>query len=308
MNMAKTPSRIDRPDAARRRALCAIGSLGLYALAGCGGGGSESTTSSSVSTLAPILATGSTSTATTATGATATATDSASTTSSTSASSSSSGSSGSCEVVPEETAGPYPADGSNASNATYNVLALAGIVRSDIRTDIGSTAQVGGAPLTITITLTSMTSSCAPLAGYAIYLWHCTREGTYSVYTTQSLADNHLRGVQETDANGRVSFTTVVPGCYSGRMPHMHLEIYPNLSTAKSSSGKVKTTQLAFPTETLRAIYTDTAGYSQSVVNLNTISFATDSVFSDGTSLEMVNFSGDATSGYSADIAISIAA
>lgn len=307
--MAKTHPRIGRPDVARRHALGAIGSLGLCALAGCGGGGSGSTTSSGASTLSPILATGSSSAATTATGTTATTGSAAtSTTSSTSASTSVSGNSGSCQVVPEETAGPYPADGSNASNATYNVLALDGIVRSDIRANIGSTIQVAGAPLTITITLTNTTSSCAPLAGYAIYLWHCTREGTYSVYTTQSLTDNHLRGVQETDANGRVSFTTVVPGCYSGRMPHMHLEIYPNLSTAKSASGKVKTTQLAFPTETLRAIYTGTAGYSQSVVNLNAISFATDNVFSDGTALEMVNFSGDATSGYSAEIAVSIAA
>ena len=64
-----------------------------------------------------------------------------------------------CQVVPEETAGPYPADGSNASNNNYNVLALAGIVRSDIRTNIGGSAQVGGAPLTLTITLTNTQSS-----------------------------------------------------------------------------------------------------------------------------------------------------
>ncbi|MDM0108286.1 intradiol ring-cleavage dioxygenase [Variovorax sp. J22R24] len=279
-------------DGTRRHVLGALGSLGLYALGGCGGGGSSGT--SSTSTLAPIMTTSASTAATTA-ATTGTTTDAA-TTSST------------CQVVPEETEGPYPADGSNAGNNSYNVLALSGIVRSDIRTNIGGTAQVGGAPLTLTITLTNTRTSCAPLAGYAIYLWHCTREGTYSVYTTQSLADNHLRGVQETDANGTVSFITVVPGCYAGRMPHMHLEIYPSLSNAKSAGSKVKTTQLAFPTETLRAIYNSAAGYSQSVANLNAISFATDNVFSDGTSLEMVNFSGDATSGYSANIAIAIAA
>ncbi|MDM0077410.1 intradiol ring-cleavage dioxygenase [Variovorax sp. J2P1-59] len=275
-------------DGARRHVLGTLGSLGLFALGGCGGGGSGT---SSTSTLAPIM----TSTASTTAATTGTAAD-ADTNSST------------CQVVPEETAGPYPADGSNASNNSYNVLALAGIVRSDIRTNIGGTAQVGGAPLTLTIQLTNTKTSCGPLAGYAVYLWHCTREGTYSVYTTQSLADNHLRGVQETDANGTVSFVTVVPGCYAGRMPHMHLEIYPSLSNATSAGSKVKTTQLAFPTETLRAIYSNAAGYSQSVANLNAISFATDNVFSDGTSLEMVNFSGDATSGYSANIAIAIAA
>jgi protocatechuate 3,4-dioxygenase beta subunit len=290
--MAKASS---QPDGARRHVLGALGSLGLVAFSGCGGGGSSGT--SATSTLAPILSSGTSTPATTTTTATTTAT-AADTSTSTNA----------CQVVPEETAGPYPADGSSASNNTYNVLALDGIVRSDIRTNIGGTAQVAGAPLTITITLTNTKTSCAPLAGYAVYLWHCTREGTYSVYTTQSLSDNHLRGVQETDANGTVSFKTVVPGCYAGRMPHMHLEIYPSLSNAKSSGNKVKTTQLAFPTETLRAIYNDAAGYSQSVANLNAISFATDNVFSDGTSLEMVNFSGDASSGYGANITIAIAA
>jgi protocatechuate 3,4-dioxygenase beta subunit len=279
------------PAPGRRQALGALGSLGLLTLAGCGGGGSAGTTNAS---------TLSTAQATSATTATNSATAADTTAATTSASSS-------CQVVPEETAGPYPADGSTASNNNYNVLALAGIVRSDIRTNIGSSAQVAGAPLTLSITLTNTQSECAPLAGYAIYLWHCTREGTYSVYTTQSLADNHLRGVQETDANGSVRFLTVVPGCYAGRMPHMHLEIYRSLSTATSAGSKLRTTQLAFPTDTLRTIYGSTAGYSQSVANLNAISFATDNVFSDGTSLEMVDFSGDATNGYSASIAISIA-
>ena len=295
MTKSSSPSR----SAGRRHALGALGSLGLLTLAGCGGGSASGT---GTSTLAPILATGSTATAATS-AATTTAGTSVETTTG-----SSSTSSGSCQVVPEETAGPYPADGSIASNNSYNVLALDGIVRPDIRTNIGGSAQVGGAPLTIAITLTDTKAECAPLAGYAIYLWHCTREGTYSVYTTQSLADNHLRGVQETDANGSVRFVTIVPGCYAGRMPHMHLEIYRSLSAARSAGSKLKTTQLAFPTETLRSIYNNAAGYSQSVAHLNSISFATDNVFSDGTSLEMVNFSGDATNGYSASIAISIAA
>lgn len=273
----------------RRRALGSLGALGLLTLAGCGGGSSSSSFASSLVT--------STAT-TTATTTTTTAADTAATATSTS----------SCQAVPEETAGPYPADGSNASNATYNVLALAGIVRSDVRTNIGGSAQVGGAPLTITITLTGTRSACAPLAGYAIYLWHCTREGTYSVYTTQSLADNHLRGVQESDASGSVRFVTVVPGCYAGRMPHMHLEIYRDLSTATSAGNKLRTTQLAFPTDALRSIYAGTAGYSQSVANLDAISFASDNVFSDGTALEMVDFAGDAANGYTAGITISIAA
>ena len=282
---------LQRADATRRRALGALGSLGVIALAGCGGGGDDTAGTASGTTAT-------TGTATTATASTATTTTTAAATT---------GSSTSCAVVPEETAGPYPADGSQASNATYNVLALSGIVRSDIRTSIGGTVAVGGVPLTLRITLTD-TAACAPLSGYAIYLWHCTREGTYSVYTTHSIGENHLRGVQPTDAGGVATFTTVVPGCYAGRMPHMHLEIYRSVATATGAGNKLRTTQLAFPTDVLKAVYAAAPGYAQSTANLNAISFATDNVFSDGTSLEMTSLSGNVTDGYVATISISIAA
>lgn len=41
-------------------------------------------------------------------------------------------------TIPQETAGPYPADGSQASNGNLNALALSGIVRRDIRTSLGT--------------------------------------------------------------------------------------------------------------------------------------------------------------------------
>lgn len=271
-------------EATRRRALGALGSLGVIALTGCGGG-DDATASGTATTSTPTSSTASTTAATAATATT----------------------SGRCAAVPEETAGPYPADGSQASGATYNVLALSGIVRSDIRTSIGGTVAVGGVPLTLRITLTD-TAACAPLSGYAIYLWHCTREGTYSVYTTHSIGENHLRGVQPTDAGGVATFTTVVPGCYAGRMPHMHLEIYRSVATATGAGNKLRTTQLAFPTDVLKAVYAAAPGYAQSTANLNAISFATDNVFSDGTSLEMTSLSGNVTDGYVATISISIAA
>jgi protocatechuate 3,4-dioxygenase beta subunit len=202
---------------------------------------------------------------------------------------------GTCTEVPQETAGPYPADGSSASNRSYNVLALSGIVRSDIRYSIGSSTPVGGVPLTLTITLTGTRTACAPLSGYAIYLWHCTQEGDYSVYTEGTIA-------------GTATFTTVVPGCYAGRMPHMHLEIYPSLAAATTASNALKTTQLAFPTDVMGAIYNANAGYSNSVRNLASISFQTDNVFSDGYALEMTSMQADASGGYTAAITIAIAA
>lgn len=277
MSLLLSPREALPPDAPapRRLALSALGSLGLAALVGCGGGGDDGSSSTG---------------ATTDTG-----TDT-------------SGTSGTCAVAPEETAGPYPADGSTASNHTYNVLALSGIVRADIRYNIGATAPVAGVPLTLTLTLTNTRAACAPLAGYAIYLWHCSQEGNYSVYTENSIASNYLRGVQATGADGSVTFTTIVPGCYAGRMPHMHLEVYPSLANATTARNAVKTTQLAFPTATMRALYEANAGYSASVRNLASISFATDNVFSDGYDLQMTTMQANADGSYTASAAISIAA
>ncbi len=267
----------------RRLALSTLSALGFTSLLGCGGSGSD--TEADATDTTTTTATGSGSGTGTTTGAGA-----------------------NCSVAPDETAGPYPTDGSTASNNSYNVLALSGIVRSDIRSAIGSSTQVGGVPLTIAITLTNASASCAPLSGYAIYLWHCTQDGNYSVYTTSNIADNHLRGVQATDANGTVTFTTVVPGCYAGRMPHMHLEVYPSLAAASHARNAIKTTQLAFPTAVLSSIYNANAGYSASVRNLPSMSFATDNVFSDGTDLEMTTVQASSDGGYAASITLSIAA
>jgi len=281
----------------RRQMLRWLGSVGTLTataalpLVGCGGGGDAGST-------------GTTTGATTSTGSSGTSTDTTST-------SSTGGTSlNTCSVAPEETAGPYPGDGSNTSNgATSNVLALASIVRSDIRSSIdGASGTAAGVPLVLTIQLTNTNAACASLEGYAIYLWHCNRDGKYSLYSSGVTDQNYLRGVQATDASGNVTFTTVFPGCYDGRMPHMHLEIYRSLTTATSFSNKLKTTQLAFPVSTCTEVYTNASGYSASLTNLGKISFATDNVFSDGVTLEMTTLSGSVAAGYTGHITLSIAA
>ena len=113
-----------------------------------------------------------------------------------------------------ETAGPYPGDGSNsAPGNTSNILSESGVVRSDIRSSFGvSTNAAAGVPLTLKIKLGDAGNGCAALPGYAIYVWHCTQDGHYSLYTAPD--ENYLRGVQVADADGMVSFTTIFPGCY----------------------------------------------------------------------------------------------
>jgi len=217
------------------------------------------------------------------------------------------GASAACSVIPEETGGPYPGDGTNRnSSGVANALVLSGIVRSDIRASVaGASGVAQGVPLTIRLKIENVAQGCAAAGGAAVYLWHCTREGGYSMYSTGIVDENYLRGVQEADSEGYVTFTTIFPGCYDGRMPHVHFEVYPTLARSTSAANRVKTSQFTFPLATLTEAYAS-SGYSSSVANLARISFATDNVFSDGTALQMASVTGNASQGYSATLTIGV--
>ncbi|MEX0139724.1 intradiol ring-cleavage dioxygenase [Massilia sp. LMS1-1-1.1] len=214
---------------------------------------------------------------------------------------------GACTVIPEETGGPYPADGTNTHGGSIiNVLKQSGVVRSDIRASFNGAAGVAaGVPLTIQLQLLNASGSCASLAGYAVYVWHCDRDGLYSLYSSGVTAQNYLRGVQVTDSAGSLSFTTIFPGCYAGRMPHVHVEVYPSVAMAASASNRIKASQFTFPLATLNEAYA-ASGYTASVRNLAQISYATDNVFSDGASLQMATVAGNATQGYVATLVIAV--
>ena len=209
-DMRATAAAIDRRRLLRLAAGAGLG-LGAVQVLGCGGSTPTSPTSTST------------------TDSTTTTTTSGGTSSST------------CSLIPNETQGPYPGDGSNGPN----VLGLSGVVRSDIRSSFaGLSGTADGVPLTIALTIVSA-STCAPVAGRAIYIWHCDRLGRYSLYSSGATNQNYLRGVQEADASGRVQFTSIFPGCYAGRWPHIHFEVYPTLAAAGSVANKVATSQIA---------------------------------------------------------------
>jgi len=209
---------------------------------------------------------------------------------------------GTCSKIPEETAGPYPGDGTNGPNA----LTISGIQRSDIRTSFG-TASGTAAGVTLTVTLTIVDSStCEPLAGRAVYLWHCDRDGNYSMYSQGVTDQNYLRGVQVSDAAGQVTFTSIFPGCYSGRWPHIHFEIYASAAAATSGANKLATSQLALPKATCDTVYA-TTGYSTSVTNLARTSLSSDMVFSDGSTLQVPTMTGSVAAGYAAALTVAIA-
>ncbi len=134
--------------------------------------------------------------------------------------------------------------------------------------------------MTIELTIQDASNGCAALAGAAVYLWHCNRDGHYSLYSEEIADQNYLRGVQEAASDGVVTFTSIFPACYSGRWPHIHFEVYPSLAAATDDANRIATSQIALPEETCNAVYA-TDGYSESLGNLQQTSLQTDNVFGD---------------------------
>jgi protocatechuate 3,4-dioxygenase beta subunit len=195
--------------------------------------------------------------------------------------------------IPEETAGPFPGDGSNGPN----VLTESGVVREDIRKSFGDASGVAdGVPATIEMTLLDVAGGGTPLAGAAVYVWHCDSAGRYSIYDEAVAGENYLRGVQESDAAGKVAFTSIFPAAYAGRWPHIHFEVYESFDAATSAGSNLTTSQIALPAEICEVVYA-TAGYEQSAANFAQTSLETDMVFSDGYSDQLATTSGSVDEG-----------
>jgi protocatechuate 3,4-dioxygenase beta subunit len=255
---------------ARRQVLKLMAGASLLTLVGCGG---------------------SSRTATTTSGSAA-----ASTTSAAAVSASS------CAAIPEETTGPFPADGSNG----VNILDQSGIVRSDITTSFGSASAVAeGVPLRIELAVLDTTNGCTPLAGAAVYLWHCNADGAYSLYDGDIAEENYLRGVQETDAGGKVSFTSIFPAAYSGRWPHIHFEVYRSVAEATSAGVVTATSQIALPADVCEVVYA-TQRYEPSAANLAGSLLESDNVFGDGATTQLATVTGSVESGYVAALSVPV--
>ncbi|WP_432521102.1 3,4-dioxygenase subunit beta [Kineococcus sp. SYSU DK006] len=216
---------------------------------------------------------------------------------------SSAGAGGALTEIPDETAGPYPGDGSNGAD----VLEQSGVVRSDIRSSFGtSTTTAEGVPMTLTLSIVDMAGGDVPFEGVAVYVWHCDRAGRYSMYSEDIAGENYLRGVQVADADGNVSFTSVFPACYDGRWPHVHFEVYPDVDSTTDVANCIATSQLAIPAEAAAAVYA-TAGYERSVTNLAEVSLSSDGVFGDdGGATQTPTWSGDVTSGYALALTVGV--
>jgi protocatechuate 3,4-dioxygenase beta subunit len=186
---------------------------------------------------------------------------------------------GSCSVIPSETEGPYPDRTGMINNAAF------------YRQDIAEGKP--GTPLTLALMVVNVASGCTPVANATIEVWHCDHTGGYSEYTT---AGTYLRGLQKTDDSGRATFSTIYPGWYQGRATHVHIEVFLNGSS-------VKTTQMAFPEDVTAAVYAQGVYASR---GQNTTTNARDSVFSDGVTTELATMTGSLGSGYTASLQIGI--
>jgi protocatechuate 3,4-dioxygenase beta subunit len=182
-----------------------------------------------------------------------------------------------CAVTPTETIGPYPS--------------LVDLFRSDIR------ESKSGTRLDLTITVVNAANSCSPLDGVNVEIWQCDAIGNYSQYGSQA-GQTYLRGIQTTDANGQVTFTTVYPGWYQGRATHIHVEV-----TRGGSSLKV--TQIAFPESVNNEVY-GTGVYASRGSNPTTNT--RDNIFADSIDSELATVSGNPASGYTATFTVGLAA
>jgi len=184
--------------------------------------------------------------------------------------------------------------------------------RSDIRSDTkGSTGTQSGLPLTLNITVGSYSSgACTPIANAQVHIWHCNAQGVYSdiqASTNDNDADltgeNFLRGYQYTDANGKVTFTTIYPGWYSGRAVHIHVKV-----RVFDSSGNVTTeatTQLFFDDSISTAVYAANSDYSRSGTR-DTMDSA-DSIYAAESPALLVSLTGSASTSYAGTISIGVA-
>ena len=125
----------------------------------------------------------------------------------------------SCVLTPEQTEGPYYVAGEK------------------LRRDI--TEGRPGTPLVLRLRVVDA-SSCKPVAGAAVDIWHCDALGAYSGFGSGSGSRTFMRGVQRTNASGVATFRTVYPGWYRGRTVHIHVKVHV-------AGNVVHTGQLYFP-------------------------------------------------------------
>jgi protocatechuate 3,4-dioxygenase beta subunit len=133
-----------------------------------------------------------------------------------------------CVLTPEMTEGPY-----------Y-------VADEQVRRNI--TEGRPGTKLLLRTTVVDA-STCRPIEGAAVDVWHCDALGVYSgIAQEQTVGQTFMRGIQKTSANGLATFQTVYPGWYTGRAVHIHVKVHVG-------GNVVHTGQLFFPDSLTDTVY-----------------------------------------------------
>jgi len=195
--------------------------------------------------------------------------------------------SASCSASLEGEEGPYFVDDS-----------ASGYLRSNILSNLDGTDTQTGVPLTLTVYVFDSKNGCAAMQGVQVDIWHCNAAGVYSAESSESTSSQSwLRGYQLTDATGKVSFTTILPGWYSGRTNHIHLRFRSTYDETDTSGSN--TMQVFFDQTLIDTLETSIAPYASEGTNPTTN--AIDRVYSteeDGTTL--LTLTGSTSAGYTA--------
>lgn len=190
-----------------------------------------------------------------------------------------------CVLTPSETAGPFPLDLSE--NTTY--------FRQDIR------ENKTGVQLNLKLKIVGV-NNCLPLPNLRVNIWHCDKDGLYSGYSQQNNQGQagltYLRGYQFTDVHGEADFVTIFPGWYTGRICHIHFQVYVSSVYAAIS-------QLTFPIAAKNAIYAaNSALYTKGA---DPTSFSQDNIFNDGYNYQLATLTPNSdTGGYDAYLEVAI--
>ena len=215
----------------------------------------------------------------------------------------------SCPATPTEIRGPFPADGVGGADRAINVLDIAETVRRDIRPSFaGMEGAAQGVAMELEIIIARSGEDCVPLAGQAVYLWQCDARGAYSLYNRPEV--NYLRGIQLSDGDGVARFTAIVPGCYGGRAPHCHVEVFADLAAARRGDAPLLVSQLGLPTDACRQVYADRAVYGDSAHNLERWPAERDWAFGsdERQQIMMLAMAGDPAAGFAASALLSLPA
>jgi protocatechuate 3,4-dioxygenase beta subunit len=180
-----------------------------------------------------------------------------------------------CTLIPSETAGPFPLD------LTANTFYL--------RQDIRESQQ--GVPLNLRLKVLGVTN-CQPMSNVRVNIWHCNKDGVYSGYNTNNnpgdASSTFLRGYQITDAQGEVTFKTIFPGWYNGRITHIHFQVYVSSSYSAVS-------QLTFDIEQKNTLFT--AHKDIYTKGNDPLTFSSDNIFSDGYTVQLATLTRNETTG-----------